>query len=249
MKYSRDKVAIIITNVDQTIIWVNEVFTQMTGYNFMEVRGKKPSILQGKNTEKAALNRIRKSLKEEKSFHDRITNYRKNGQEYTCALTIHPIFNTEGLLINYIAFEVDNNFSIPSEIPLMNITGKIQGESLSEDDDLNMFFRIVDYFRKEKPYLNPDLTQTEIANTLKTSPKTLSSIIRKHTNKNFSFFVNQFRVQEFQHILPSKRMSYLTLFAIAEHCGFKNKSTFHNVILNHTGYTPKKIAIQHKVAS
>ena len=249
MKNSKDKVAIIVTDAHQCILWVNEVFTSMTGYSFQEVYGKRPSILQGKNTEKSALERIRSYLKKEISFHDRITNYRKNGQEYTCALTIHPIFNVDKVLTNFIAFEVDNNFVIPSDIPLMKVSEEYLGDDLSDDEDLNMFFRIVDYFRKEKPYLNANLTQTEVAHSLNISVKALSRMIHKKTDRNFRFFVNQFRVQEFQHLLLSEGMSNLTLFAIAESCGFKNKSTFHNVVLNHTGHTPKKVAAKYKIAS
>ena len=242
MSFLKEKVAIIVTDANRLIIWVNEAFTNMTGYSFIDVRGKKPSLLQGKHSEKAAIKRIRHALNEEISFHDRITNYRKNGQEYTCALTIHPIFDFKGQLTNFIAFEIDNNFISPQQVPIMQISEKYQTSNLSEAEELSIFFRLIDYFREKKPYLNPNLTQSEVAHMIDTNVKYLSQVINNQTEKNFRYFVNQFRVQEFEHFLTNREMSNLTLFAIAEKCGFQNKSTFHKAIYKHTGATPRNLA-------
>jgi len=236
------QVSVIITDNQRYILWVNEQFTQMTGYTLSEVKGKKPSLLQGRNSEKTALSRMRTSLNKKIKFHDRITNYRKNGEEYTCALTIHPIFNIQGDLSNFVAFEVDNNFVDPNDIPLMQLTDADKKKYLSDTEELTIYFRILDLFRKEKPYLNPDLSLRKVAVLLDTNIKYLSHVINSQTNKNFKYFVNQFRVQEFEHLVASKKMPNYTLFSISQSCGFKNKSTFHTVVFNHTGKTPKAIA-------
>ncbi len=236
-------VSIIITDEQRLIIWANQQFTKMTGYSLSEIKGKKPSLLQGRNTEKSAIARIKENLNKEIAFHDRITNYRKNGEEYTCALTIYPIFNLEGNLSNFVAFEVDNNFVNPNDIELMKLdsyTGK--KKCLSESEELKIHFELIGFFREEKPYLNPNLSLNEVAKKLNTNIKYLSQVINNQTGKNFKYFVNQFRVQEFQHLVSSKEMQQFTLFSIGQSCGFKNKSTFYNVILNHTGQTPKSIS-------
>ena len=234
-------VSVIITDSQRLIIWVNEQFSKMTGYTLSEVKGKKPSLLQGRNTELSAKERIRAALKREKPFHDRITNYRKNGEEYTCALSIHPVFNTQGILSNFVAMEVDNNFVDPNDVELMKISST-KKTGLTTTKELELYFKLNDFFRKEKPYLNPDISLNQVCNYLETNSNYLSQVINNQTGKNFRYFVNQFRVQEFQAIVSTSKMSNFTLYSIAQSCGFKNKSTFHNVILNHTGKTPKCIA-------
>ncbi len=235
-------VSIIITDESRLILWVNDQFTTMTGYSLAEVTGKKPSLLQGRNTEKSAVNRISTSLQKKQAFHDRITNYRKNGEEYTCALTIHPVFGIDGILSNFVAFEVDNNFVDPNKIELMKLPNSKKKNYLSDSEELNLYFKLNDYFRNEKPFLNADLSLHEVAKSLNTNAKYLSQVINQKTGKNFRYFVNQFRIQEFQFIVSSENMAQFTLYSIGQSCGFKNKSTFHTVISNHTGKTPKQIA-------
>jgi PAS domain S-box-containing protein len=55
--------AVIITDKDGYIEWVNEGFVRLTGYTLLEVRGKKPgSILQGPETDLATISLIRTYL-------------------------------------------------------------------------------------------------------------------------------------------------------------------------------------------
>ncbi len=235
-------ISVVITDSQRIIIWVNEQFSKMTGYSLEEVRGKKPALLQGKNTERPAVARIKEALNKKVHFHDRITNYRKNGEEYTCALTIHPIFDLDGSLSNFVAFEVDNNFVNPDKEPLMRLSQAQKKTYLTDTEELTMYFKLLDLFRAKKLYLDANLSQQKVADLMETNVKYLSLVINNQTEKNFKYFVNQFRVQAFENLLSSKAMPNYTLFSIGEQCGFKNKSTFYSVILTHTGKTPKEIA-------
>ena len=235
-------ISVVITDSQRIIIWVNEQFSKMTGYSLEEVRGKKPALLQGKNTERPAVARIKEALNKKVHFHDRITNYRKNGEEYTCALTIHPIFDLDGSLSNFVAFEVDNNFVNPDKEPLMRLSQAQKKTYLTDTEELTMYFKLLDLFRAKKLYLDANLSQQKVADLMETNVKYLSLVINNQTEKNFKYFVNQFRVQAFENLLSSKAMPNYTLFCIGEQCGFKNKSTFYSVILTHTGKTPKEIA-------
>jgi AraC-like DNA-binding protein len=56
---------------------------------------------------------------------------------------------------------------------------------------------------------------------------------------NFQQFVNLYRVEEAKKKILSTSFGNLTLYGIALHCGFKNKSTFYKVFKEATGFTPK----------
>lgn len=115
-KYSRmlatvaDKTfeAVIITDKEGIIEWVNEGFYKITGYSLAEVQGKKPGqVLQGKNTDPKTVDRIRQKLKEKVIFKDEILNYHKSGYEYWLSLSITPVLNAKGDVDKFIAIESD----------------------------------------------------------------------------------------------------------------------------------------------
>ncbi|MGB0185511.1 MAG: PAS domain-containing protein [Flavobacteriaceae bacterium] len=95
--------AIIITDKNQNIIWVNEGFTTMTGYAKKEVLKKTPGFLQGKKTSKKKTAEIKFRLKEDKPFTTSLVNYRKNKSTYNCEVHIFPLYNTK--TTHFIALE------------------------------------------------------------------------------------------------------------------------------------------------
>ncbi len=100
--------AVIITDSNGYVLWVNQGFTKISGYILDEVKGKKPGhILQGKDTNPDTVARIRKKLLEKVSFREEILNYHKNGTPYWIQLNITPVFNEKQELTYFIAFELD----------------------------------------------------------------------------------------------------------------------------------------------
>ncbi|CAL2101875.1 PAS domain-containing protein [Tenacibaculum sp. 190130A14a] len=83
--------SLVITNSDKKIIWVNNGFEKMTGYETAFAIGKSPSFLQGKKTSNASRERIRKKLLKNKPFTEIILNYKKDQSSYTCELKIFPL--------------------------------------------------------------------------------------------------------------------------------------------------------------
>ncbi|APE06928.1 hypothetical protein BM528_15020 [Alteromonas sp. RW2A1] len=99
--------AVIISDSDGLIEYVNNGFYRLTGWSLEEVRGKKPgSFLQGEETAPRTVDVIRQKLKNRDAFYDEILNYRKDGSPYWTSLSINPVFN-EGQLTNFIAVQAD----------------------------------------------------------------------------------------------------------------------------------------------
>lgn len=97
--------AIVLTNIEQEIQWVNKGFVQMTGYPANFSKGKQPKFLQGVNSSKGSLKAIRDNIKKELHFKERVINYRKNGQEYVCDIEIFPLKNEAGEVSHLLALE------------------------------------------------------------------------------------------------------------------------------------------------
>ncbi|MDW5290240.1 helix-turn-helix domain-containing protein [Formosa sp. PL04] len=91
-----------------------------------------------------------------------------------------------------------------------------------------------------KPYLNPKLAISEIANKLNTNPQFLSQVINEKTDMNFNDAINSFRIKEAKLLLASDNYNKLTIEAIALKSGFNSKSPFYTAFKKNTGLTPKQ---------
>lgn len=234
-------IAVILTDPNQKIIWVNEDFTSITGYSLGEAIGRIPGkILQGPKTEPAVVARIRKALQLKVPLKEQLVNYRKNGEEYVCKLVIHPVFNRNNELINFIAFEVEGDGDLDDEtIPLLNLSEKYRSSSLRGIDEIKLYNQLKKLMEVDKLYLSADLTLKTLADLLDTNTKYLSQVVNHQAGLNFQQFVNYYRVDEAKRKITTDSLSNLTLYGIALQCGFKNKSTFYKVFKELTGFTPK----------
>jgi PAS domain S-box-containing protein len=104
-KAKTNNTAIIVTDTIQNILWSSCYFENLTGYEHKEVIGKNPKMLQGEETCHKTRLVIRKSLEELSPYIGKVVNYRKEGLLYECDIQIHPIFDKNKKLVNFIAFE------------------------------------------------------------------------------------------------------------------------------------------------
>jgi PAS domain S-box-containing protein len=100
--------AVIITDAQGCIEWTNEAFTHITGYTLSEVEGKRPGdVLQGPETDPAAIELMRRRLREGLGFRVEIQNYGKDRRRYWIDCEVHPVLDPSGQLVNFVAVESD----------------------------------------------------------------------------------------------------------------------------------------------
>jgi PAS domain S-box-containing protein len=105
--------AVLITEADPLnepgprIIYVNQAFTEMTGYTAAEVIGKTPRILQGPKSDLQELNRLSKAMHKGLPCEITTINYKKNGDEFWINFAVSPVNNDQGRLTHFIAIERD----------------------------------------------------------------------------------------------------------------------------------------------
>lgn len=87
-------------------------------------------------------------------------------------------------------------------------------------------------------YEDAELTLTALAIKLAIHPHDLSRIINAGLEKNFSDFINEFRVREVSRKMQDPAYDKLTLLGIAYESGFNSKRTFNRVFKEITGKTP-----------
>ncbi len=97
--------SIIITDLKGNIEYVNKRFCDDTGYSFAEVYGKNPKILKSGKQTNSVYQDLWKTIKSGNIWQGEFLNKKKNGQLYWEMASISPIYNTEGVAINYIAIK------------------------------------------------------------------------------------------------------------------------------------------------
>ena len=78
------------------IVYVNEAFTDMTGYEAEEVLGETPGMLQGPKTDPEVLDRLDRKIQRGERFHGETVNYRKDGSEFVIEWTVVPLEQAGG---------------------------------------------------------------------------------------------------------------------------------------------------------
>ncbi len=95
---------------------------------------------------------------------------------------------------------------------------------------------LVDFFEKDKPFLNPDLTIAKVAEVLCTNKTYLSRSINLKFKKNFNQLVHWFRIREA--ITIYKKNPELTVYQLCKKSGFRSMTTFNTAFQRNTGCTP-----------
>jgi phosphoserine phosphatase RsbU/P len=103
-------VGIVISDARQPglpIIYVNPAITEMTGYTRKELIGRSMRLLQGPDTDPAAVLKIRQALQERRKCEVVLKNYRKDGTPFWNELLIAPVHDETGRLTHFIGVQTD----------------------------------------------------------------------------------------------------------------------------------------------
>jgi len=92
---------------DNPIVYVNEAFTDLTGYRLEEIVGQNCRFLQGPDTTRESIDAVRNILLGCRVDTVEIVNYRKDGSRFLNALQLGPINDEDGNLIYFFGSQLD----------------------------------------------------------------------------------------------------------------------------------------------
>ena len=110
--------AIIVTDVEMNIRYVNPAFVLLSGFDKSELIGQHPRLLKSDKQNNYFYNDIRKTMEEGKVWSGRLINKRKNGSLYEVEATSSPIRNAKGNVINYVGINRDITNEVKLEAQL-----------------------------------------------------------------------------------------------------------------------------------
>ncbi len=99
--------AILISNKEGEIIWINHAFTQMTNFSKEDVIGETPRMFKSGVHPKSFYQDLWETILAGNVWRGEITNLRKDGNQYIENLLITPVKNSEDEISHFVAIKED----------------------------------------------------------------------------------------------------------------------------------------------
>ena len=164
--------SVVMTDPDRHITYVNDVFTNTSGYSKEEAIGKNPSILKSGEQEQNFYDEMNITLNRGDKWEGEFVNKRKDGSLYYEKASIVPVY-LDKKLINYLAIKLDITKYVEQRMRLEQSASVFENteEAIFITDKDNKLISINNAFTNIMGYTEDDV--------LGKNPKVLSSY--KHT--------------------------------------------------------------------
>lgn len=176
-----------------------------------------------------------------------------------CITIIHHVFRmfslvfcTDGLFLSLSVFVIlVGYFGLKQKLIFSSedvlVTGedtktlaKYSGSRLTDSEARKYAQELTEYMRSSRPYLNPDLSLSQLATEIGITSHYLSQVINERFKLNFFDFINRYRVEAFKESLKDPKYRNYSFLGIAFECGFNSKSAFNRIFKQETGLTPSQ---------
>lgn len=117
---------------------------------------------------------------------------------------------------------------------------KYQASSLDRERSQVMMKKVRRLLEKDQLYLDAKLSLRTLASELGTHSKILSQVINENTGRNFSHFINSFRIEYAKQLFSDPDTYEEKIISIAYQSGFNSLSSFNAVFKQHTSMTPSE---------
>ncbi|MBP2834171.1 helix-turn-helix transcriptional regulator [Aquimarina sp. U1-2] len=101
---------------------------------------------------------------------------------------------------------------------------------------------------EDEIFLKNDISLADVAHHLGITPRELSQVINENEQKNFSEFINHYRIQKAKELLVAPHYANEKIATIAYDCGFGNVTSFNLAFKAETEITPSHYRNNFKIA-
>ena len=124
----------------------------------------------------------------------------------------------------------------------VGLTGfrKYEKSNLTREKATQLVNCLNDLMLTNKPYLNPDLNLSLLAEMVDCSTHGLSETLNGLIGQTFNDYINNFRIEEFKSLATQPKYRNYTILALAFEVDFKSKATFNVAFKKFTGQTPSQ---------
>lgn len=106
--------------------------------------------------------------------------------------------------------------------------------------------QLLTLIKDENIHHDPNLNRDIVATRLGISSGYLSEQINKTSSKNFSEFINSYRIKDIQQMILNPEFDKYSILAIGLEAGFNSKTTFYTAFKKETGMSPNEFKKQNR---
>ncbi len=92
---------------DNPIVYHNPAFEHLSGYSSEEIMGRNCRFLQGPDTDRNEIAKLRQCIAEGSAYHATLLNYRKDGKTFWNDLHVSPVHDASGRLTHFVGVQND----------------------------------------------------------------------------------------------------------------------------------------------
>ena len=146
---------------------------------------------------------------------------------------VYPLYAGMALITYWLGLQ---GILFRNESNIEKISMPIQDAQLQEIAD-----RLEKIMKERKPYLDPALNISSLAEISNTKPYLLTKALNGLLGKTFNDYVSEYRVGEFMEKINDPAFDKYTLLAIAYESGFNSKATYNRAVKRLTGQSPREL--------
>lgn len=119
------------SKADNPIVFASDGFVKVTGHPRKEIIPRNCRFLQGQQTDRAAVHRIKTAIDKREECVELLLNHKKTGEPFWNLLYVTPLFSESGNLIFFLGGQINCSTTINSTSDVL----RILAQSRNEEED------------------------------------------------------------------------------------------------------------------
>ncbi|WP_075936409.1 PAS domain-containing protein [Halosegnis longus] len=161
---------------DNPMVYVNDRFVEMTGYDRSDSIGVNCRFLQGPDTDPQAVETLRRALDADEPASVEMLNYRKDGTEFWNRVSIAPIRAADGSVTHWVGFQRDITEFKEREVALERQNERLESFAGIVSHDLRNPLNVA---QARAQFLQEDIGDDEDLDALQTALGRIESIVEQ----------------------------------------------------------------------
>ncbi len=122
---------------------------------------------------------------------------------------------------------------------------KYKKSGLTSKQSKEIVVKLNKVITEQELFINPQLTLSDLAETVDISTNMVSQSLNENLDKNFYEYINSFRLDHFIELFNNPKFKQFTILAVALESGFNSKSTFNAFFKKSLGKSPSEYFKNH----
>lgn len=111
---------------DSPIVYANQAFVEICGYDQSEIVGRNCRFLQGNDRDQPELNLLRAAIAAHEPVEVTLRNYRKNGELFYNRLVVKPLLDAKGNVVYYLGVQYDITEQVNAQSEIKSLSEKLE---------------------------------------------------------------------------------------------------------------------------